>query len=231
MNLLPAFVIGLLGSLHCLGMCGPIALALPVPPGKNRTLRILVYNLGRVCTYLLLGAIMGAFGQTMGWMVGQQYLSIGCGVLILAILLLHYLGKHPRLGLPLLSDRVKAGFGRLIRLQSMGSYLWLGMLNGLLPCGLVYMALVASVATGGIGKSMAFMALFGMGTLPMMLAIAQARQLFQGSWQARTKKYMTAFVFLTGCLLIVRGLNLGIPYVSPKTEEAKGMSCCSMKHH
>lgn len=212
---------GLVGGLHCVGMCGPIALALPVHhrPWSGRILGAIIYNGGRAVTYAILGAVFGAIGMTFAWAGLQQALSITLGVLLLLT----------ALGIQLSSaqNKLSSGIGRVItplktalaRRISLKSFpaLWItGMLNGLLPCGLVYMAIAGAVATSGITSGALFMMLFGLGTLPAMLGMMLAGSLAGSRMRMHFRKLVPVVIGVMAILLIMRGLNLGIPYISPE---------------
>ena len=228
---LSAFILGLAGSLHCIGMCGPIALALPVPPDRSRIGAALLYNLGRIFTYALLGSCVGFVGQLAVFAGWQQYLSITCGVFVIVWLLVP---KNTVAGqfqfVSHLTSKLKGQFRFFLQRHGMVSYSALGVLNGLLPCGLVYLALAAATAQGSFTQGAFYMALFGAGTFPAMFAVALAPSLFSVSWRANFRKYVQRLAIITGLLLIIRGMNLGIPYLSPKMTP-KGAQCCSLKHH
>lgn len=224
MEFLTPFVIGLAGSVHCAGMCGPLALA--IPDGGHSTARFaagrLAYNLGRIFTYSLLGLLFGFAGQSLAMAGFQRWLSLGLG----SVLLLSLLGAR-RWGwstpATALVGRLKAAFGFLLRRRSLSSVGALGVLNGLLPCGLVYVAGAGAAATGHGLTGATYMAAFGAGTLPMMAAIGFSRKLIPISLRWKLQKAIPVSVFLVGTLLILRGLALGIPYVSP--DLAQG-GCC-----
>ncbi len=235
----PGFLIGLFGSLHCIGMCGPIVLALTdAESGRmqyivGRTL----YNLGRTVTYGLLGAVVGLIGATVAMAGFQRYLSITMGVLILIAVFLPH-----RFTAWLLSPNVFQVFGgklkklwfKLIGRKTFGSLFLIGILNGFLPCGLVYAALAGAATTGSVLGGTGFMVLFGLGTIPVMLAVAIAGNLVQHKIKRAMSKLLPAAAVVLALLLIVRGLSLGIPYLSPKvavhqTEdgtEQVDMECC-----
>lgn len=224
------FSIGLLGSLHCLGMCGPIALSLPVHqmPSTQKYLNVLLYNIGRAFTYAGMGALMGAFGtslQLFGW---QQKLSILAGVLMLVMGGI-YLWRPQWLSTHRWSSFVSRSLGR--QLQKDKSYLTffgIGILNGLLPCGMVYMALVTAFATGSILGGSMVMFFFGLGTLPLMASLMISAQWVQPRFKNLFKKIMPTWVIVMAVLMILRGLNLGIPYVSPQLNADTQCveSCC-----
>ncbi len=230
-----AFLLGLVSSLHCLGMCGPIALALPVAGGGagRKVLGRLLYNAGRISTYALLGLGMGLFGRGLSFVLSQQQLSVAVGVLMLAFVLLPS-ALAGRLGLmtPALrfTNRVKAGFARLFRQRSLPVLFGIGVLNGLLPCGMVYVALGGAVATADAPTGMAYMALFGLGTTPLMLLVGLGSAWLKGNWRAAFRRAAPAFTVALALVLLLRGLNLGIPLLSPALEKspatAAKLNCC-----
>jgi uncharacterized protein len=214
-----ALVMGAIGSLHCVGMCGPLALSLPVVAQKpaGRMAYTLLYNLGRVVTYSVLGAVLGIVGASFALVGFQQALSIVAGLLIIL-----YLAWPNGKWLPLSNGKVQFFFGalrnRLAELFSKKNYqsvFFIGILNGLLPCGLVYMAAAGAVSTASVAGSSLFMAVFGLGTLPVMWSVAFFGSLAGFKTRAVIKKAYPYLMFLMGCLLIIRGLGLGIPYLSP----------------
>ncbi|MGN6552578.1 MAG: sulfite exporter TauE/SafE family protein [Verrucomicrobiota bacterium] len=220
-----AFVLGLFGSLHCAGMCGPLALALP-RTGRGATgyaVGRLAYNLGRIVTYCSLGAVFGLFGKTFLLAGLQQTTSIALGVLLLiGLFASHRLRmRQPLIGLV---NAVKSRLALLLRQRTFASQVLLGLLNGLLPCGLVYVAAAGATATSGIMRGALYMAAFGAGTLPMMLAISLSGNLVPISLRLRLLKAVPVSVFLLAALLILRGLALGIPYLSP--DLSAGQSAC-----
>lgn len=232
-----ALTLGLAGSLHCAGMCGPIAIALPRPahatPLRLGTGRLL-YNLGRTLTYAALGFLFGWLGLSVvlaGW---QRGLSIGCGVALLLYLIARALGAQ-RLPVDSLLMRAIAPVQRAMARQLSGAaprrLLLIGMLNGLLPCGLVYVALAGATAAGSPLNGMLFMALFGLGTSPMLFAMALAGPALHARMRGRLGALIPTGLLLLALLFIVRGLNLGIPYLSPQLADPAGKTaphaCCS----
>jgi sulfite exporter TauE/SafE len=214
MQLWSAFLLGLLGSLHCAGMCGPLALALP-PTGNTRVSFVggrLAYNAGRILTYSFLGALFGAVGMTFALAGFQRGASIAAGLAILIGLLAstRYAIKTP---LSKAINLLRIGLGKLMRRKSYGSIFLLGFLNGFLPCGLVYAACAGAIAAGGMVSSVEYMLVFGVGTVPMMFSIGVFGHLFRLGF--RFQRLIPAFLAVMGFLLVLRGLSLGIPYVSP----------------
>ncbi len=220
MLLSTAILVGLLGSLHCLGMCAPITWA--VPGNKQKRWRWLggrlVYNSGRVITYAGLGLIAGLVGSTFSMAGWQQGLSIGAGALMLLGVLFFGMEVPDKALLKPLSKLVlwvKQGIGGLLAKKGFRAQLALGMLNGLLPCGLVYAALIAALSMGTVQGGVLYMTLFGLGTFPMMLAAAFFGKVIGQKFKQRIWNFAPKMVAIVGILFILRGLNLGIPYVSP----------------
>ena len=218
--LLPAFSLGLIGSFHCVGMCGPIALALPVNNLSNTLKRVAVilYHAGRIITYTTLGLLFGLLGRQL-YMAGfQRWLSITAGAVILLALLQQQLFKKAvgPVFIQKLFCKLQGFIGIAWKQASMTKFLFIGMLNGLLPCGMVYFALVATLGFSSLVQSVVFMLAFGIGTLPLMLALNffGNKYLTTGT-RNKMRKLVPIFIGTMGTLLILRGLNLGIPYLSP----------------
>ncbi|UOQ96486.1 sulfite exporter TauE/SafE family protein [Hymenobacter sp. 5317J-9] len=215
------FLFGLLGSFHCVGMCGAIALALPGQPGAAWRFGAgrLLYNLGRVSTYATLGAGAGLLGQSLRLAGLQQSLSIASGVLILLLVAVpeRYTARLANvLGLSRPLAWVKTTLARLFQQPSLGALYATGVLNGLLPCGLVYLALAGALSAPGVAGAAAYMACFGLGTLPLMLGLSLSGQLVPLLWRTRMRQAVPYAASLLAVLFIVRGLGLGIPYLSPQ---------------
>ncbi|MBI1341996.1 MAG: sulfite exporter TauE/SafE family protein [Terrimonas sp.] len=215
------FIMGLVGSLHCIGMCGPLALALPVSHTNNssRLAGGLIYNAGRIMTYTVLGIVLGLAGQYFLPVRGQQILSVVIGLLILIYLFLPA-GKLMK-GYTLVAYfnkpflQLRQMMGSLFRSQQFSSLFAIGLLNGLLPCGLIYLAITSSFITGSTLKGGFFMLFFGIGTLPAMLAAVYFGSYLNQQIRFKLKRAVPVFLFLMAALLILRGMGLGIPYVSP----------------
>ncbi len=231
------FLIGLMGSFHCAGMCGPLALALPIHTDNKwkRFFLSLSYNLGRVLTYSLLGLLFGLLGKKLFIGKGQQYFSIVLGVLILLAVIKIYL--LPKVNIPFpLYDKfnafIKTNIARYIKNDDAISLLIIGVLNGFLPCGLVYVAIATALAAGSLSGSILIMAFFGLGTLPMMSFIVFVGKSISFNWRLRIQKLIPVFISAMAVILILRGLNLGVPYLSPKLEKSAAgteAECCHRK--
>lgn len=229
--LLAGLSIGIVGSFHCVGMCGPIALSLPIYDVSSwkKFAFIALYNLGRVAAYALLGALFGLVG--LQFFIGgyQQILSISLGILILLYLIFSRYSSSSTSYLSSFTNFIKQQLGNLLRNdKKFYTYIMIGFLNGFLPCGLVYVAIAGAVATGNIANSALFMAAFGLGTFPIMFAVTVLGKYISLQWRNQMRRAVPVFVGVMAILLILRGLNLGIPYVSPemKVTPTGTHSCC-----
>ncbi|WP_370391392.1 sulfite exporter TauE/SafE family protein [uncultured Winogradskyella sp.] len=218
--LLSALILGLLGSLHCVGMCGPIAFMLPVDRTNSfkRITQITVYHIGRILAYSILGLLFGLIGKSLYLFGFQQQLSIIVGVLMIVLVIIPYktLGKY-NLSRPInrIISKVKSGLGKALKKKTADTFVTIGFLNGFLPCGLVYMAVFGAVATGSILEGSLYMILFGIGTIPLMTSAIYLGKFLNSNIKQRIQKAVPVFVVIIGALFILRGLGLGIPYLSP----------------
>jgi len=225
--MIAGFTLGAAGSLHCVGMCGPLSLALPAGhlSKTKKFISLLVYQMGRIITYSIIGLVFGLAGKSI-YMAGyQQWFSIGMGILVLSLALLYFIQKKT-IHLSFLNTFYHSVQGVIVRLlkSSPGSFgfLLMGMANGLLPCGMVYIALAATLSFPEISQSVAFMALFGAGTLPAMMLVGYAGQMIKPVVRKSFQKAIPVFIALMGAVLILRGMNLGIPFISPELPDAAG---------
>jgi uncharacterized protein len=240
MDLLAAFTLGFLGSLHCIGMCGPLMLAVP---GNAQSrwkfiLERLLYHFGRSIMYAVMGAVVGLFGTSIFFAGVQQNVSLIVGTTLLLTILIPMGIKaelHKFSPLTKLYTFVKTGFGVLLQKRGNLALFTMGLLNGLLPCGLVYTALIGATAVAQIERSAAFMVLFGIGTMPALIAVSLAGKMISVKFRPLITKAIPFFSLVVAVILILRGMNLGIPLVSPKVQQShqqnatpvqKEMDCC-----
>ncbi|MFD2541853.1 sulfite exporter TauE/SafE family protein [Lacinutrix gracilariae] len=215
-----ALIFGLLGSFHCVGMCGPIAFMLPVDRSNSikKVIQIFTYHLGRLLAYSLIGLFFGLVGKSLYIFGLQQQLSILIGVLMIVVVLIpvKIFNKY-NFSKPLykIISRVKSSLGKALKKKTADTFLTIGFLNGFLPCGLVYMAVFASLAMQNAWQSSLYMVLFGLGTIPLMTSAIYLGKFLNSKMKQRIQKVIPIFVVIIGLLFILRGLGLGIPYLSP----------------
>ncbi|MBL9139350.1 MAG: sulfite exporter TauE/SafE family protein [Verrucomicrobiales bacterium] len=225
MHLWTAWLLGLLGGLHCAGMCGPLMLALPRSGTSNAGFVVgrLAYQGGRISTYAVIGIVAGLAGRGLAIAGWQRGVSLVLGVVMLSALVV-----SPRamtgLAWPVkVVGRLKMAMAGLLRRRGLLSLSLLGALNGLLPCGLVYAAGAGAATMESVWDGATYMIVFGLGTLPMMLGISFCGQLVPASVRLRLRHLVPVSVAIVGGLLVLRGLSLGIPYLSP--DLATGAAC------
>ncbi|PAU95113.1 hypothetical protein CK503_02620 [Aliifodinibius salipaludis] len=214
MEIWTALAIGFFGSFHCIGMCGPIALALP---GKNDSTASLIwgrllYNIGRVVTYTFLGVIFGIIGHSIALAGFQQSISVLLGAIILAAALFQFNsvdGLKKKIGLNTLFNRLEKLMLSQFKKGGTITLFTIGLLNGLLPCGFVYVGLAGSITTGSVLQGSLFMTLFGIGTIPTMMVMALAPGFVSLEWRQRINKFIPYFAAAFGIYLIYRGIVIG----------------------
>ncbi len=222
--LLSALVLGLMGSFHCAGMCGPIAIALPLH-GNSISQKIFggtLYNLGRTLTYGVMGAIFGLLGQGVEMIGFQQKISVVMGAIMIISVVFPSLFRNQynmEKSWFSLVGKLKKSIGKLFSVHSFSSLFFIGLLNGLLPCGLVYMAIAGAIGTGEVVLGSLYMIMFGLGTIPMMLSIAIAGNILNAAIRQKINRLIPVLVVVVGIFFILRGLSLGIPYLSPPREK------------
>lgn len=213
--LLTAWMMGSVSSLHCVGMCGPLIISSPwlQRVGNSKWAGWTVYHGGRLTTYLLIGVLLGIVGRRISLAGWQQGFSIALGILFILSFLLRR-QKLSQIRVPLLPT-MQQGLYRFIsknlRQPGLPAVWWIGMANGLLPCSMVYMAATGAMAAGSVSGGMLFMAAFGLATVPALLLLAELGIRFR----LKIGGIIGAFTLVVGILLIIRGLNLNIPFLSP----------------
>lgn len=218
--LISALIFGLLGSFHCVGMCGPIAFMLPVDQTNayRKVIQISIYHLGRLLSYSIIGLVFGLIGKGLYLFGFQQQLSMIIGVTMIIIVLIPYntFNKY-NFSKPVykIISKVKSGLGTALKKKTLDTFLTIGFLNGFLPCGLVYMAVFASITMGQSLLGSLYMVLFGLGTIPLMTTAIYFGKFLNSKVKRNIQKAIPVFVVIIGLLFIVRGLGLGIPYFSP----------------
>ncbi|MFY8181089.1 MAG: sulfite exporter TauE/SafE family protein [Flavobacterium sp.] len=215
-----ALIFGLISSLHCIGMCGPIAMMLPVDRSNptKKVIQIMLYHLGRLSAYASLGLIFGILGKGF-YMAGiQQHISIIVGILMIVIVLIPervFMKYNFSKPVYKLISNVKTSLGNQFKRKSPDALFSIGLLNGFLPCGLVYAALFGAIAMQNVTLGVTYMLLYGLGTIPMMSAVVYISNFLSIPIRSKMQKLIPVVTVIIGTLFILRGLGLDIDYISP----------------
>lgn len=213
MALISGWWLGFGSSGHCMGMCGPIALALPFrsADGKMNWLKYGSYHSGRILTYVLLGGIIAIVGQSIHWREIGQIISLLAGIMLI-VMAVSYINQNKvwQPGwLAKVTPRINRVWQHAFQSRSTFAVMGAGAANGLLPCGMVYAAGLAAVGIGS-SSSIALMAGFGLGTLPVFILLPTLSGLisrYANIW----RWFIPATLVLTGLWLILRAV---LSYVS-----------------
>ena len=215
-----ALLFGLIASLHCVGMCGPIAMMLPLDRNNEakKGTQIITYHIGKLSAYGLLGLIFGLLGRSFYLAGIQQQLSIFVGILMIMVAVVpeKEFAKY-NFSKPIyrIITKVKSSLGQQFKSKSYQSLFTIGLLNGFLPCGMVYVAIFGAIAMQSISMGIVYMLLFGLGTIPLLTAVIYISNLLSFSFRGTLQKMIPLVAVLIGMLFIIRGLGLDIPYLSP----------------
>ncbi len=220
-----ALVLGLLTGFHCIGMCGPIAIALPLNKKSwwTRIISALWYNVGRTITYMSLGVVFGILGSGFSLAGFQKWISIAMGVFMISTVVFPQVNQmlYKGTGNSKFMNSIKKKLSEYFNKASYKSLFITGMLTGMLPCGMVYMALAGAIAVGSLGGSVLFMALFGIGTIPMMFLMSMLGNFASLKLKHFINKAIPYVVVIVGILFILRGLELGIKFISPPAKKVE----------
>lgn len=224
-----AIALGFASSFHCIGMCGPIAMALPIGKASafKRFYSVFLYNAGRILTYASLGALFGVLGSGICLGSFQSNLSIVIGIsLLLSVFLTNkQLQNYLQTKSFWFFNALKNKLSQLFVQHNLQSIFFIGLLNGLLPCGMVYLAIAGALVSGSFINSILFMTFFGVGTLTVMLTLPLFSHLIHQTFKNKIQKLSPAIKITMATLLILRGLNLGIPYLSPQISQQNNVVC------
>jgi sulfite exporter TauE/SafE len=214
-----ALLLGAVSSFHCVGMCGPLVLSLPVSqlPPNQRFAGLWLYHGGRIITYALIGLLLGLVGRRISLAGWQQGFSILLGILLVLYFVFTRISK-PLIVPPLfrpLQKNVLASISRFIQQPTLPAMWRMGMANGLLPCGMVYVAATGAIASGSISGGMLFMICFGLATIPALYLLSLLGTFFTVPIRQNMRRVLAFGTFVVGILLILRGLNMNLPYISP----------------
>lgn len=215
-----AFIFGLISSFHCIGMCGPIAMMLPVDRNNEakKVTQIITYHIGKLTAYGILGLVFGLLGKSFYLAGMQQQLSIIVGILMIVVALVpeKVFAKY-NFSKPVykIISKVKSSLGQQFKNKSYKSLFTIGLLNGFLPCGMVYVAIFGTIAMQSVSLGVLYMLLFGIGTIPMLTAVIYISNVLSFSFRGTLQKIIPVVAVVIGMLFIIRGLGLDIPYLSP----------------
>ena len=218
---LSALLLGLMGEIHCVGMCGPIALILPVDrKSKLKTaVQLTLYHLARIIAYGTLGLVLGFFGRGLQLAGLQQKISLVFGLIMIVTALFPAVNRTFSARTPAFwaraVGRLKAAMQSYLLRRSYSAFFVMGFLNGYLPCGLVYLAMVGALATGSAWQGAVYMMIFGLGTTPALVVITWVQRLFPAGLRNRLNRLIPYAVALVGLLFVLRGMNLNIKFISP----------------
>jgi sulfite exporter TauE/SafE len=228
--LINGLIFGLISTLHCAGMCGPLAFYIPSQVKGDKRVFAVLYQIGRISIYIVIGLMVYLLGMSFSFFKLQQTLSIVMGSLMVLYVLWPLL-KLPKLKLfSNLQGNVLKKISAAIGSNSNKSALGLGMMNGLLPCGAIYIAALYCASFNQVSDAVVYMLLFGIGTMPVFIA---AWMLISKQFSFKVKRFTylyKALPLVVGVLMILRGANLGIPYLSPELENSNQTvtvkNCC-----
>ena len=204
--LITAFVMGFAGSLHCIGMCSPLAMAV-ANLNSRAMLNRLLYNSGRILMYGVLGAVVGTIGWVLPIGSFQNLLSILLGISLLLVGILGISNVNVPWLTPILQSataKLKMLFGKFLKQKNYFATFILGTLNGMLPCGLTFLALTYCLSLNNPLDSFTYMIVFGLATLPAMLGLTSVIMRLVTRFKISVPKLTTTMLILSGCLLIAR---------------------------
>ncbi|MFY0598520.1 MAG: sulfite exporter TauE/SafE family protein [Cyclobacteriaceae bacterium] len=205
-----AFLIGLFGSVHCVGMCGPLMISLTTKSGSKALGSFLLYHIGRIAVYAAIGVCFGLISSSIRFFEIQKYFSLALGVLLIVVF-----------GFPKIRNRLEGWYynslfyqtlkGRFTKLYS-SKVKWVasGLLNGFLPCGLIYLAAAGALLSHNVWSASSYMIVFGLGTIPALALLGVSRTLMPTFFK-RVSNLTTPIALISGLLLIGRSVLVESP--------------------
>jgi uncharacterized protein len=223
---LVSFMLGILGSFHCASMCGPLVLGVFNKRFLTHPWQYFTYHLGKIVAYAIIGGSIGLIGATFHIFMSQQRVSILTGISLLLYFVWSKIAMKDSM-----SSKVQTYYTRFRRFFEKApwpKYYLFGFLSGFLPCGLVYVAATSAISTGHVSLSILWMVFFGLGTIPSLSLVLILRNKMASQFQFLFQKLYQNIIFILAVLLILRGLNLGIPYLSPRydVKSEQVFNCC-----
>lgn len=202
-----AFLLGFAGSLHCVGMCSPLAMLVGGRSSPALLKNRMLYHLGRALTYVTMGIAAGLLGRVIQIEGLQRYFSVAAGIAVLAILLFPEVQRYVSPAFSQLVFSLKNALKARLHASGVFSVLTFGALNGLLPCGLVYVALVMAAIQPDLFLSIVFMASFALGTVPALLGATYSAEFFKRLIPLSFNKWRAVLLAVTALIMIGRGLS------------------------
>lgn len=224
MLFLSSFILGIASSLHCLGMCGPLVLAVPAAKGRQHAVYLLLYLVSKALAYASMGAVIGILGLGFYLMEWQQWVSVISGILVILFVLMPFFHKISAF-FPFRSAYQHL-YKKMHRDPKWYHYMLLGYLNGFLPCGVVYAAMTTALVAGNVFDAGLAMFTFGLGTIPALYLLSVLKFKVKPTWRQKLKPVSMVLTIAVGTMLILRGMNLGIPYISPELHQNGKVECC-----
>lgn len=210
-----ALILGIGGSLHCLGMCGPLVMALPFGSARpeKTALHLSLYLVSKALMYGVQGLVVGTLGLGFRLITSQLVLSVTAGVFVLLVTFWPWIGR--KVALPIDFDRmIRSWFQKLLANPKWYSFLLYGIFNAMLPCVMILVAFGASAATGHPFGGFLFMFVFGLGTVPALLAAYLSGKYITRRFRLNLQWTSRTIAILLGVVLVVRGMNIHIPHSS-----------------
>ncbi len=211
--MISAFLIGLFGSLHCVGMCSPLMLSFTPNRGRKAVTSFFLYHLGRLGVYALLGVLFGLISSSVGFFAMQRYFSLILGVVIIAVFAFPKVRNrfegwyyHSRFYQIIKSSLTKQFGGR-------ARWMFGGVLNGFLPCGLVYLAAAGAMVSHSILQGVQYMFLFGMGTIPLLALVKFGAGSYKGLFK-KVNNLTTPIALIAGLMMVARGFMVAEPDIN-----------------
>lgn len=219
-----ALILGFLGSAHCIVMCGPIAMMVPGAKGKHKITAALLYNGGKILSYVLIGLFFGLATAFVTSFKIQSIITIVGGTIILLLAftpaLLNFAEKR---GFQLFNSLInfKNRMSQSLDKNRLEYGLYIGFLNGFIPCGLVYVAAIGAIIQPNLIDTILYMVFFGLGTLPVMSFIIMTSSMLKSKFKLHSNKIKFAGLLLVGCFMLWKGIsNYNVEIESPKANES-----------
>ena len=223
-----AFILGLLGSWHCVGMCGPIAMMVPGSKGKNRVVAAGLYHFGKIMSYALIGSLFGLFTAFITSLKVQSWITISAGIFIgilaFAPTLLNYVERK---GFKIFNGLInfKNKISKALNKNKAEYGFYIGFFNGFMPCGLVYIAAIGAMVQPSVIESVGYMVLFGLGTIPFLSLAIFTSGFIKERLRLHSSKVRTVAFIAISIFMIWKGYN-GLKIEIEQPQEGEDFQIC-----